>query len=320
MDKVRVAFIGGGGLANSMHYPSLSSMEDVEIVAIAEMNEERLQTTADKYEVEGRFTSHLEMLEKAEPDAVYCIMPPMHLWGTVNDCLERGMHVFTEKPPGMTTTQTSSWARLAEKKGLLTMCGFNRRHIPCLKQAKKKVEERGPIIQCMATFVKFYKNDFEYYGGAIDILTCDAVHAVDSLRWLGGEVDRLASDIGRFGTDYPNSFNTLMKFESGAVGFLVANWAVGGRVHTWEIHAHGISAYVDPDTTGAHIHIENKPNEGHLDPVESAGSEERHIVYGFFGESRHFIDCIKSGDQPVTHFGDAVKTMELVERIYNGQI
>lgn len=36
---------------------------------------------------------------------------------------------------------------------------------------------------------------------------------------------------------------------------------------------------------------------------------------GFWHEDRHFIDCVKEGRQPLTHFGDAVKSMELVERI-----
>ena len=34
LDKVRICMIGAGSLANAMHYPSLSEMEDVEIAAI----------------------------------------------------------------------------------------------------------------------------------------------------------------------------------------------------------------------------------------------------------------------------------------------
>lgn len=320
MNKIRVGFIGAGNLARSVHYPSLASMPDVELAAIAELDEQRLQAAADQYRIEGRFRDHVQMLEKANPDAVYCIMPPMYLWDVVVACLERGKHVFIEKPPGMTTYQTASWARMAEKRHCLTMCGFNRRHIPCLKRAKERVESRGPILQCMATFLKCYRSDVGYYQGAIDILTVDAIHAVDSLRWLGGEVDRLASDIGQFSSPFPNAFNVLIKFKSGAVGFLVANWAAGGRVHTWEIHGRGISAFVDPDNSGAVLHIEDKLKVERMDPFECAGSSERHVAYGFYGENRHFIDCVKEGRQPITHLGDAVKTMELIEKIYASKI
>ena len=60
------------------------------------------------------------------------------------------------------------------------------------------VEARGPIIQCMSTFHKNTPNAL-YYDGVIDVLTCDAIHAVDALRWLGGgDVKAVASDINSF--------------------------------------------------------------------------------------------------------------------------
>jgi predicted dehydrogenase len=304
----------------AMHYPSLAEMADVELVGIAELNEQRLKAAADKYGVAARYGDYRKMLEETAPDAVYCIMPPMQLFDVVVDCLERRRHVFIDKPPGMTKFQTATWARMAERNHCITMCGFNRRHIPCLKQAKERVEERGPITQCAATFTKCSLGQEGYYRGAIDTLTCDAIHAVDSLRWLGGDVDRVASDIGSFESAVPNMFNALIKFKSGAAGFLITNWASGGRVHTWEIFGRGITAYVNPDTTGAHIHKDDKLEAERIDPVESAGSPDRHRTYGFFGENRHFIDCVKAGRLPTSHFADAIKTMELVETLYHSQI
>ncbi|MDP6112146.1 MAG: Gfo/Idh/MocA family oxidoreductase [Planctomycetota bacterium] len=318
MSNTKIAFIGAGGLANNVHYPSIDLMDDVDLVGIAELNEERLQKTADKYEVEGRYSDYTKMIDEAEPDAVYIIMPPMYLHDLVVGCLERGRHVFVEKPPGMTAYQTATWARLAEEKELLTMCGFNRRHIPCLKAAKERIEAKGPINQCRSTFIK-NGNAAGYYNGAIDILTCDAIHAVDSLRWLGGEVVSLASDIGHFESEAANAFNVLMKFDTGAVGFLNTNWRAGGRVHSWEIHGSGISAFVDPDHEGARIHEDNKLNADLIKPSEN-DDDPSYLWFGFYHEDRHFVDCVKSGETPITHFGDAAKTMELVERIYDGQI
>ena len=46
----------------------------------------------------------------------------------------------------------------------------------------------------------------------------------------------------------------------------------------------------------------------------------RHHTYGFFGENRHFIDCIKNNVEPETCFADATKTMELVDRLYQNQM
>ena len=41
MDRVRVGMIGAGAHANFAHYPSLAAMDDVEIVAVCDLNEER---------------------------------------------------------------------------------------------------------------------------------------------------------------------------------------------------------------------------------------------------------------------------------------
>jgi len=52
-----------------------------------------------------------------------------------------------------------------------------------------------------------------------------------------------------------------------------------------------------------------------LKGAELVGSDQTHRTYGFFDESRHFIDCIKAGRQPMTNLDDSVKTRMLVDRI-----
>jgi predicted dehydrogenase len=317
METVRVGFVGAGGVANWLHYPSLAQMPDVKIQAISELNEERMRKTAEKYKVEGTFPNYREMLAKAEIDAVYVIMPPHHLFDIVIQCLNAKKHVFIEKPPGVTREQTYQMAKCAERNGALTMVGFNRRFIPVMLKARQIVEERGPIIHCLATF---YKNhDKPFWDGAVDILTADGIHSVDMLRWMGGEVKSVASSVGRYYMDAADAFNAVLKFDGGATGLLVTNWAVGGRQHTFEMHAKGISAFCNPDEKVL-IYKDNKPEPEVLKADEVAGSKDKLKFYGFFGENRHFIDCVKAGRQPQTHFGDAVKTMELVDRIFRSQI
>jgi len=315
-DKVKVGFVGAGVLANQMHYPSLAEFPDVQIAAICDINEERLHSTADKYGVERRYTDYREMLDREELDAVYVIMPPHHLFDIVIRALEAGHNVFIEKPPGITAFQTAMFARLAERKGCKTMCGFNRRFIPLNRKVKGMVEERGPIIQCVSTFYK--RSSAVYYGGAVDMLTCDAIHAVDMLRWMGGEVEEVLSISGAFGEDLKNAYNAVVRFKGGGLGVLCANWAVGKRVHTFEMHSYGISAFVNPDDKAV-IYADNKEEPiAVISTTEAAGSSDRRIYYGFYHENRHFIDCIKEDREPETSFSDAVKTMELVERIKGG--
>ncbi len=319
MKKVNIALIGAGGMANGVHYPSLSECEDVNLVGLCDLVPSKLQATAERFEIEQTFTDYKQMLEKTSPDAVYVLMPPQHLFPLVIHCLSQQHHVFIEKPPGVTLHQTKEMARAAEKNGCKTMVGFNRRFIPLLQRIKMIVEERGPIIQGMSTFHKNTPGAL-YYDGVIDVLTCDAIHAVDALRWIGGgEVKAVASDINSFYAERENSFNAIVKFTSGASGYLCTNWAVGGRIHIFEMHAREISAYINPDAGGrAVLHTPEGITE--ITPEDAAGSDATHRVYGFYGESRHFVDAILQDRQPDTCFADAVKTMELVSAIYQNRI
>src|SRR5687767_14702842 len=101
MEQVRVGFIGAGGLANHVHYPSLAEDARVELAAVCDLDEAKLTRTAEKYAVQSRYTVYQEMLEREALDAVYVIMPPMPLHPIVMDCLAAGKHVFIEKPPGV---------------------------------------------------------------------------------------------------------------------------------------------------------------------------------------------------------------------------
>ena len=319
MKRVNIALIGAGGMANSVHYPSLAACGDVNLVGLCDLIESKLMTTAERFEIENTFTDYKQMLENTDPDAVYILMPPQHLFPLVMHCLSQKLHVFIEKPPGITLHQTKEMALAAEKHDCKTMVGFNRRFIPLMQKVKSLVELNGPIIQCMSTFHKNASNAL-YYDGVIDVLTCDAIHAVDTLRWLGdGDVESVASDINSFYSERQNSFNALVKFTSGASGILCTNWAVGGRRHVFEMHARGISAYVNPDAGGSAIVLTSE-GKTEITTEAAANSDAIHISYGFYGETRHFVDCLQQDQQPLTCFADAVKTMELVQSIYQNRI
>lgn len=313
--KVRLALIGAGGMANGMHYPSLAEMPDVEMAGICDLVEDKLNATADKFGIEKRYCDYKKMIEEVAPDAVYVLMPPHHLFDIVIHILNQKLHCYIEKPPGVTSEQTRQMAKLAEKQGVIGMAAFNRRYIPLMRQCKEKVQASGEINQVVSTFYKQHDGG-AYYGGAIDILSCDAVHAVDALRFMGGDVVDCCSSVRSLGKDFDTSFTAMVEFESGAIGVLLTNWQTGGRVHQFEMHSHGASAFIDPDEQ-AILHLGGKLNAETITAGEAAGGrEEKYYNYGFFGENRHFIDCIKSGKQPETSFADAVKTMELVDLIY----
>lgn len=315
MERVRLGLIGAGGMANAVHYPSLAEMPDVEMTALCDLDEERLRKTADRFGIAARYTNYRSMLDNEQVDAVYALMPPHQLFEPVMDAIERGKHVFIEKPPAVTSDQCLQMATAAKNRGIHTMVAFNRRFIPVMQKAREMVTAKGDVIQVVSTFYKDYRGQPPYYRGAVDILTSDMIHAVDMLRWMAGaEVVDLVSDVQSRNASYANMFNALVRFENGCVGVLLGNWNVGGRRHVFEMHADGISAYCNPDAAVEILADNGQPVV--FSSKEVAGSEENRVYYGFAAENRHFIDSLKADREPETSFGDAHKTMLLVDLIY----
>jgi virulence factor len=320
LKKVRVALIGAGGMANTVHYPSLKEMKDVEMAALCDVVPDKLAETADRFGIRKTYTDWREMLDAVKPHAVYALMPPHHVFDIAIEVMNRKHHLFIEKPPGLNAFQNRSMADCAKRNKVIAMSAFQRRYVPLIETLRKKVERRGPLHTVVVTFVKCSYPEAGYYNGAIDILSCDAVHAVDTLRHLcRGDVVSVASDVRNLGATGDNAFYALVKFSSGTTGILQTNWACGRRFFTVEMHGQGMSAYAEPDESGM-LYKDGDLEGVTFDPADCAGSDKDWHRLGFFGENRHFVDCVKKGKQPDSRLDDTVKTMELVDRIYHSQI
>jgi len=319
MGKVKVALIGAGGMANTFHYPSVAGFADVGIVGLCDLVPDKLAETAKKFKIAQTFADYRKMLEATKPDAVYALMPPHHLFDLAMDVMERGHHLFIEKPPAVTTFQTQCLARMAETKKLITAVGFQRRYHPMINRCWEEVKKRGPIHQVISCFYKHTppQTGYPYYRGAIDLLHCDAIHAVDSLRYFAGlaEVKSVASEVRSLDSWYDVSFNALVHFENDCIGILLVNWRTGRRFFKFEFHSRGASAYADIDGEGK-VWVENG-NDPVLATTHTGevGTDQGHVVQGFQAESRAFIDAVKSGRQCHNNLQDAVKSMQLADAI-----
>ena len=318
--KVRLALIGAGGMANSKHYPSLAENPDVELAALCDMVPEKLEETADRFGIAARYTDYRKMLDEVKCDGVYALMPPHHLFDVSAEVLERGHNLFVEKPLCVTSFQAYSLARIAEAKKCLTMVGFNRRYAPLVTLGLEAMNRHGGVQECRSVF---HKNSAPfYYRGVIDSISCDAIHAVDLLRFLGGEVVDIETAVSIFPKPkpdpVPNAWISLVRFESGAVGELSANWASGARWLYCEMHTAGASALCEIEHTL--ILREEGEDERIVKSAELMGSDDTRITGGYKQENDHFIKCIQKGMQPCSNFADAARTMELAEEIMRGDL
>jgi len=324
MDKVRIALIGAGGMANGVHYPSLASFDDVEMVALCDVVEEKLKKTAERFGIPQTFNDYHEMLDQTEPDAVYALMPPHVLFDVAMDVLDGGRNLFIEKPPAVTTFQAQCLARKAEEKGVVTAVGFQRRYHPLVHHCFERVKEVGRPHQVVSHFLKAVNvgENYPYYRGAIDVLHCDAIHAVDALRYYCGlaEVKAVASDVRKLDSWFPVSFNALVYFENDTVGILHVNWRTGTRSLKFEFHAAGASAYVDADGQGEVWIAPGKDPVLKTSHTEHVGTEDTFVHQGFQAESRAFVDAVKTGVQLHNNLQDSVKSMELADMIHASAI
>ena len=153
-ERVKIAMVGAGRMANNVHYPSLNSFDDVEIAAICDLDDERLDTTATKYEVQGRYKDYRKMVEEVDPAGVYVIGQPHYMYDIWIWCLQQGLNLYIEKPMGLTWHQAQMLAALAEEKGVITQVSHQRRSSPLLKKMREACVGRGPITHAVCEFFK----------------------------------------------------------------------------------------------------------------------------------------------------------------------
>ncbi len=320
--KVRVAMIGAGRMANSVHYPSLASFDDVEIAAICDLNPVVLNATADKYGVERRYTDYRRMIEEVAPDGVYVIGQPHLMYDLWIWCLREGLNLYIEKPMGLTWHQAQMLAHLAEQKGVITQVSHQRRTSPLLVLLRQKLLERGPIVHAVC---EFYKHGPSPMVGARDHMMDDCVHAIDTVRWMCGgdrrdghppaEVVEIESHCKRIGTPDINWIGATLHFDNGATGSILNSWCSGRRVFRVEMHAPGACADAEVEGKGR-FYAENDTTGIEYDAKAVAGSDQLFVYGGFAAKNREFIDSLKAGQELTSSpFRDCVKTMEVAEKI-----
>lgn len=313
---IRIAMIGAGSMANHVHYPSLAAFDDVEIAAICDLDEARLLATANKYEVEGRYTDYRKMIEEVAPDAVYAIGQPHIMYDIWVWCLQQGLNLYVEKPMGITLHQARTLAWLADKHSCITQVSFQRRTCPIAVHLRDECLQRGPIVHAECAF---FKCEPKPYLHARDHMMDDGVHAIDTVRWMCGgngesEVVEVQSYCKRVGTPDINFISAMLGFDNGALGVVLCSWASGRRIFKVEMHAPGICAEAELEK-GGRIYADGDTQGIAFDTRTVAGSDQFHVFGGFQAKNREFINAVKTKSQPASNFADAVKTMEVAETI-----
>ena len=139
--KLKVGIIGTGWIADA-HINRYKEMDDVEVVALADLVEGKAQKFAQKWEIEGArcYRSHKELLDNEELDAVsICTYNRTHAECTIY-ALKKGVNVLCEKPMSVTLEEAVEMRRAEKESGKILSIGFQPRMDPNMKKIKEIVE------------------------------------------------------------------------------------------------------------------------------------------------------------------------------------
>jgi predicted dehydrogenase len=320
--RVRAAIVGAGRRSWSAHFPAFKLLADeLEIAALCELDEARRSRAAEYFDLpdELSFDELDRMLGEVQPELVYAVMWPQYVRQVAERCFAAGAHVFVEKPPGRTLEDVEALIAAAGAAGRQGFVGFQRRHAHVTREALRRIRERGPLTLCVAEFHKdLIERGPPPYG--VTTLWDDAVHAVDYARFLcGGEATAVHAYVDRHFADWPNGFNALIRFSTGATTLLTANRSAGERFMRFEAHGREITAYMDDFPARLRIVADDGALAETLTARELAGSDVPQVYDGVLEMHRDVLAGVREGRPATSSLEDALETMRLVARIERGE-
>jgi predicted dehydrogenase len=219
-DKIKTAVIGVGSLGQA-HARVHASLEQVELVAVCDINESRGREIAERHTT--RFVrDYRELLDQVE--AVSVATP------TVNHCeiscafLEAGAHVLVEKPIARSLDEADEMIRAAESKNLVLQAGHIERFNPAFAALRRRIE-RPRFFEAHRMGV------FTPRSLDIDVVMDLMVHELDIIASLvKSDVVKLEAVGVPILTPKIDLANARLEFASGCVANITASRVAGERL------------------------------------------------------------------------------------------
>ena len=125
---VRFAYVGCGFVAQRIHIPNFSSLPECKFIALAEVRSELGERVANRYAITKLYKSHEEIARDPEIEAVG-VSAPYALQGKIaEDLLRAGKNVFMEKPMAVSLSRADSIVDAVRKSNARLMVGYMKRY------------------------------------------------------------------------------------------------------------------------------------------------------------------------------------------------
>lgn len=159
-DRIKIGFIGAGGMANS-HMNKIVAMQEkqnLETVAVADCWETRANEGAKKTNAKYAFTDYRKVLEIDEIDYV-TIATPEHQHSTMTiAAMDHGKAIYCEKPMTHSIEEAQAVMKKQKETNLPLQVGVQAMSDDSYRAAAKAIEEGelGQVVQAQIEYVRRY--------------------------------------------------------------------------------------------------------------------------------------------------------------------
>ncbi len=140
MKKIRWGIIGTGFIANKFA-TAVQNADGAELVAVASRKYETAKAFADKYGIEGIFSSYEDLAAFDGIDAVYIAVPHSYHAKYSKLFINAGKGVLCEKPIAVNSRELHEVRELAKEKGVFIMEAMWTRFLPVMAEIKRLIGE-----------------------------------------------------------------------------------------------------------------------------------------------------------------------------------
>jgi len=189
----------GCGLMGESHLDNLMKLRGFEFAGFCDLIPERAERFAKKCGSGKTFTDFRKMYDEVKPDMVYLCVPPYEHGGIEFESIDRGIHMFIEKPVSLDLGVARKIRDRIVKNNIISAVGFQCRYDNINDDAREYISKneiaiaQGSRIGGIPEAVWWNKKALS--GGQ---LVEQSIHQIDIARYLLGEADRVYS-VGRRG-------------------------------------------------------------------------------------------------------------------------
>ncbi|MDO4794017.1 MAG: Gfo/Idh/MocA family oxidoreductase [Filifactor alocis] len=315
MEKIRIGILGTSEIAFRRFLPALMKCKDFDYVGVASRTVEKTGKFVETYG--GRaYSSYEELLDDEGIDAVYIPLPPALHYQWATSALEKGKHVFLEKPSTTALSDTRALIAMAEERDLVLRENYMFLYHGQIKRIQEifEQEELGELrlLRSSFGFPKRSAEDFRYnkeLGGG-SLLDCGGYPVRLILELLGEEVEVETSKLyytDEYEVDLYGDATLSNGNVTAQIGF--------GMDHEYrcELELWGSRGYLKAPR------IFTAPPEFDVEFDCVVGGESKKLSVGkddqFYNSIVYFRECILDNERRIREYTYLEKQSYLVEKI-----